>query len=435
MDNKFSSKLGFILTAVGSAVGMANIWGFPYKLADGGLVFLLIYILFVTLFSYVGVSSELSVGRLSKTGALGSYEYSFNSTGKNKKISKYIGYLPLIGVFLLSIGYAVVVAYILKALIDSFTGTLLTTDANVWFEGFSTKPYSVVTYHIIVIMLTLLTCYGGARTLEKSNKLMIPAFFILFVWLAIRVLTLPNAIEGVKYMFRFDPSKFNMNTIITAMGQAFFSLSITGANMVMMGSYLKDDVDLVESAKETALYDTIAGLVASAVIIPALSVFNMEQVGGPGLLFVSLPTIMQNIRFGNIFSIILFTAVFFAGISSLQNMYEAVAESLISRFPKLKRNMVLATIGLIGALAGVNMETIQSFGPYMDIISIYILPVIATIGAITWFYILKKDLLLKELNKTSSKKYGDGWYKLGKFIYVPLTIILTILALVLQIAF
>ena len=435
MDNKFSSKLGFILTAVGSAVGMANIWGFPYKLADGGLVFLLIYIVFVILFSYVGVSAELAIGRLSKTGALGSYEYSFNSRGKNKKISRYIGYMPLIGVFLLSIGYAVVVAYILKALVDSFTGTLLASDANLWFDSFSTKSYSVVGYHIIVIILTLLTCYGGAKTLEKSNKIMIPAFFVLFLGLAIRVLTLPNALEGVKYMFRFDLSKLNIKTIITAMGQAFFSLSITGANMVMMGSYLKDDVDLVGSAKETALYDTVAGLVASAVIIPALSVFKMDQVGGPGLLFVSLPTIMQNIKFGNIFSIILFMAVFFAGISSLQNMYEAVAESLTSRFPKIKRNRLLAIIGLLAILAGVNMEDIASFGPYMDIISIYVLPIIATIGAITWFYILKKDLLLSEINKASRKKYGDGWYKLGKYIYVPLTIILTVLALALQIAF
>ena len=435
MDNKFSSKLGFILTAVGSAVGMANIWGFPYKLADGGLVFLLTYIVFVILFSYVGVSAELAIGRLSKTGALGSYEYSYNSRGKNKKISRYIGYLPLIGVFLLSIGYAVVVAYILKALVDSFTGTLLASDANLWFDSFSSESYSVVGYHIIVIILTLITCYGGAKTLEKSNKIMIPAFFVLFLGLAIRVLTLPNALEGVRYMFRFDLSKLNIKTIITAMGQAFFSLSITGANMVMMGSYLKDDVDLVGSAKETALYDTIAGLVASAVIIPALSVFKMDQVGGPGLLFVSLPTIMQNIKFGNIFSIILFMAVFFAGISSLQNMYEAVAESLTSRFPKLKRNRLLAIIGLLAILAGVNMEDIASFGPYMDIISIYVLPIIATIGAITWFYILKKDLLLSEINKASRKKYGDGWYKLGKYIYVPLTIILTILALVLQVAF
>ena len=128
-------------------------------------------------------------------------------------------------------------------------------------------------------------------------------------------------------------------------------------------------------------------------------------------------------------------AVFFAGISSLQNMYEAVAESLTSRFPKLKRNLVLATIGLLAILVGVNMEGIASFGPYMDIISIYVLPIIATIGAITWFYILKKDLLLSEINKASKRKYGDGWYKLGKYVYVPLTIILTVLALALQIAF
>lgn len=435
MEKKFSSKLGFILTAVGSAVGMANIWGFPYKLAEGGLIFLLFYILFVILFSYVGASAEFAIGRLARTGALGSYEYAYKSKKQDSKIARYVGYIPIIGAFLISIGYSVVIAYVLKALADSINGVLMNTDPTLWFESFSSKSYSVVPYHFIVIILTLLTCYDGAKTIEKTNKIIMPAFFILFVGLAIRVATLTGALEGYKYMLRFDLSKLNVNTIITAMGQAFFSLSITGAIMIMVGAYLTDDIDIVGSARELGFYDTISALVASCVIIPALTVFNLGNVSGPGLLFIALPTVLQNIAFGRIFAIILYIAVIFAGVSSLQSLFETVTESLVDRFPKLSRGFVLVILGITTFGVGVTMENIERFGPYMDIVSIYIIPIGASIGALSWFYVLNKDKLLTEVNRSSKRKYGDRWYKVGKYIYVPLAITLTILALVFKISF
>ncbi len=433
--NKFSSKIGLILTAVGSAVGMANVWGFPYKFQDGGLVFLIFYVLFAALFSYVGLSSEFAAGRLSQTGTLGAYEKIFMSEGKNKTLARFIGYLPLIGTFLISIGYSVIVAYILKALVDSVTGTLFTVDSTTWFEGISANNYSVVPYHLFVIVATILTCIGGARTIEKTNKVLMPAFFILFLLLAIRVATLPGAIDGYKYMFRLDMSKLNLSTIIAAMGQAFFSLSITGSGMIVVGAYIDKNVDIVSSSKQTGLYDFIAAILSSCVMIPALTVFGMDQVGGPGLLFVSLPTIMQNIELGRILSVFLYLAVVFAGISSLQNMFEAVTESLTFRYKGLSRNVALIGIAIIALLIGVNMETIDRFGPYMDYISIYIIPIGASIGAITWFYVLAKDKLLSEINLASDRKYSGSWYKLGKYLYVPLAVILTVLALVFKISF
>ena len=191
------------------------------------------------------------------------------------------------------------------------------------------------------------------------------------------------------------------------MGQAFFSLSITGSGMLVYGAYLSKKEDIVDSAKKTAFFDTIAALVAALVMIPALFAYNMDQAAGPGLLFVTLPKILQDMPGGQIFAIILFTAVIFGGITSLQNMFEAVAESVLHKFPNLKRSWVLIALCVICFGFGVNMETIApteeiakassaftinttNWGPWMDLVSIYIIPIGAVLGAISWFWILKK---------------------------------------------
>lgn len=427
--NKFSSRLGFILTAVGSAVGMANVWGFPYKLQEGGLFFLIAYIFFIALFSYVGLSSEFAIGRIAETGTIGSYEKAFESRNKNKKIGTFISMLPLFGLVLLTIGYAVVVSYIFKALFDSVTGTLMTNDVSIWYEDLSNKDYSVWPFHLAVIILTLINCLGSAKTLEKSSKFMMPAFFILFLVIAIKIITLPNALEGYKYMFRLDYDHLNIETLVSAMGQAFFSLSITGSAMMICGAYLHKDEDIIYSSKMTGLLDTIAAMVAALVMIPSVVVFSMDQAGGPGLLFQVLPTILQNIEGGRFFAIILYLAVLFAGISSLQIMFEVVVESLDYKFEKINRKLVLFVLALFVFVVGINIEKISLWGPFMDIISIYIIPIGAMIGAATWFYILDKKTLVDEINSGASKKYGDTWYNIGKYIYTPLVIIICIITI------
>lgn len=427
--NKFSSRLGFILTAVGSAVGMANVWGFPYKLQEGGLFFLIAYIFFIALFSYVGLSSEFAIGRIAETGTIGSYEKAFESRNKNKKIGTFISMLPLFGLVLLTIGYAVVVSYIFKALFDSVTGTLMTNDVSIWYEDLSNKDYSVWPFHLAVIILTLINCLGSAKTLEKSSKFMMPAFFILFLVIAIKIITLPNALEGYKYMFRLDYDHLNIETLVSAMGQAFFSLSITGSAMMICGAYLHKDEDIIYSSKMTGLLDTIAAMVAALVMVPSVVVFSMDQAGGPGLLFQVLPTILQNIEGGRFFAIILYLAVLFAGISSLQIMFEVVVESLDYKFEKINRKLVLFVLALFVFIVGINIEKISLWGPFMDIISIYIIPIGAMIGAVTWFYILDKKTLVDEINSGASRKYGDTWYNIGKYIYTPLVIIICILTI------
>ena len=435
---KFTNRWGFILSSVGSAVGMANVWGFPNKLgSNGGGAFLLIYLLFVFIFSYVGLPSEFAVGRRAAAGMLGTYKYAWSTRSKKAgKIGGLLGWLPMVGTICVAIGYSIIVAYILKALVDSVLGTLMVADTAEWFESFSTVPYSVVPYHIIVVVGTLLTLLLGAHSIEKTNRVMMPLFFLIFLILAVRVAFLPNVAEGYKFMFtpRWDVLTDPM-TWIWAMGQAFFSLSIAGSGMIVYGAYLPEDEDVVSGAQYTALFDTVAALVAALVIIPACFSYGVDVDSGPSLLFVTLPTILQGIPLGRLFAVILYTAMIFAGVSSLQNIFEAAAESLMYKFPKLHRTTVLLILCAVYLGFGLGMEPVSEWGAWMDFVSIYIIPLGATLGAVSWFYVMKKHNFLSAVNTGSRKQRGNLWYSVGRYVYVPLALILCCVALFMKIAF
>ena len=437
-QTKFTSRWGFILSAVGSAVGMANVWGFPAKMgANGGGAFFVAYLIFVALFSMVGLSAEYAVGRRSRTGTLGSYRNAWISRSPRLgKAGSLVGWLPLAGSMCIAIGYAVIISYVLKAFFQSLTGELMTVDTGIWFESISTTEYAVVPFHVIVVVGTLLTLLLGAKSIEKTNKVMMPIFFVIFVILAIRVSFLPGAAAGYRFMFTADWSRLKDPMVwVWAMGQAFFSLSVTGSGMVVYGAYLEEQEDVVHIAFRTAIFDTIAALAASLVIIPACFAYGLDVGAGPSLLFVTLPRILQDIPAGRLFAVILYIAMVFAGVSSLQNMFEAVGESLQSRFSRLSRGWVLILLAVICLGFGLHMEPIFDWGPWMDIVSIYIIPIGATLGAVSWFWGMKKEDLLDEINKGASRPHGTLWYNTGRFLYVFCALVLCLVALCMKVAF
>ena len=435
---QFSSQWGFVLSAVGSAVGMANVWGFPAKMgSNGGGAFLIAYLIFIALFGTVGLAAEYAVGRRARTGTLGAYEMAWGTRKKELgRAGGLLGWLPLAGSMCIAIGYAVIISYVLKAFAGSLTGELMTADTAAWFESFSLADYSVIPFHAIVVVGTLLTLLLGAKSIEKSNKVMMPLFFLIFLILAVRVAFLPGAAEGYRYMFSprweelLDPMVW-----IWAMGQAFFSLSITGSGMIVYGAYLGREMDVAALARQTAFFDTIAALVAALVIIPACFAYGLDVGAGPSLLFVTLPRILQDIPLGQLFAVILYTAMVFAGVSSLQNMFEAVGESLLHRFPKLARGAVLAILCAICLGVGLHMEPIFKWGPWMDIVSIYIIPIGATLGAVSWFWVMPRGDLLDEVSRGAKKAPGRLWYGLGRYVYVPCAITLCCVALFMKVAF
>ena len=424
-NGNFKSTVGFVLACVGSAVGMGNIWMFPYRLGQyGGAAFLIPYLIFITLFGLVGLSAEFALGRMAKTGTLGAYAYCWKN-----KFSKYIGWLPLLGSLGIAIGYSVILGWVFRSIQGVLTNELLTNDIPAFFTNM-TQSFSNVPCHFLVLFITCLLLFTSAtNAIEKVNKILMPAFFILFIFLAIRVSLFDGAIEG--YKFLFVPKweyLLNKETWIMAMGQAFFSLSIPGSGMIVYGAYLKDDVDITKASMQTAIFDTIAAMLAALAIMPAVFSFGIDPVSGPSLMFLTLPEVFKQMPLGNFFALFFFISVAFAGITSLINMLEAVCESWQNRF-HISRKKAVLLCGMITFIVSVCIENGDVVGKWMDVVTIYIIPFAALLGAITIYYVLGWNALKQELDKGRKKPVGPTFKFLGKYVYVFLAIIILILGI------
>ncbi len=424
-NGNFKSTVGFVLACVGSAVGMGNIWMFPYRLGQyGGAAFLIPYLIFIALFGLVGLSAEFALGRMAKTGTLGAYAYCWKN-----KFGKYIGWLPLLGSLGIAIGYSVILGWVFRSIQGVLTSELLTNDIPAFFTNM-TQSFSNVPCHFLVLFVTCLLLFTSAtNAIEKVNKVLMPAFFILFIILAIRVSLFNGAIEG--YKFLFVPKweyLLNKETWIMAMGQAFFSLSITGSGMIVYGAYLKDDVDIPKASMQTAVFDTIAAMLAALAIMPAVFSFGIDPVSGPSLMFLTLPEVFKQMPLGNFFALFFFVSVAFAGITSLINMLEAVCESWQNRF-HISRKKAVLLCGIITFIISVCIENGDIVGKWMDVVTIYIIPFAALLGAITIYYVLGWNALKRELDKGRKKPVGPTFKFLGKYVYVFLALIILILGI------
>ena len=424
-NGNFKSTVGFVLACVGSAVGMGNIWMFPYRLGQyGGAAFLIPYLIFIALFGLVGLSAEFALGRMAKTGTLGAYAYCWKN-----KFGKYIGWLPLLGSLGIAIGYSVILGWVFRSIQGVVTNKLLTNSIPAFFTNM-TQSFSNVPCHFLVLFVTCLLLFTSAtNAIEKVNKVLMPAFFILFIILAIRVSLFDGAIEGYKFLFvpKWE-CLLNKETWIMAMGQAFFSLSITGSGMIVYGAYLKDDVDIPKASVQTAAFDTIAAMLAALAIMPAVFSFGIDPVSGPSLMFLTLPEVFKQMPLGNLFALFFFISVAFAGITSLINMLEAVCESWQHRFHISRKNAVLLC-GIITFAISVCIENGDIVGKWMDVVTIYIIPFAALLGAITIYYVLGWNALKQELDKGRKKPVGPTFKFLGKYVYVFLAIIILILGI------
>lgn len=425
----FGSGVGFVLACVGSAVGMGNIWMFPYRVGQyGGGAFLVPYILFVALFGLVGLSAEFAIGRRAGTGTLGAYEYCWNKRKKGK-LGYVLGWIPLMGSLGIAIGYSVIVGWVLRSLGGSLTGALLTEDAATYFSQ-ATGDFGSVPWHLIIVAVSaLILMFGATKGIEKINKILMPAFFILFAILAVRVAFLPGASEGYKFLFIPDWSKLlEVDTWVMAMGQAFFSLSITGSGMIVYGTYLSKDEDIPKASVRTAIFDTIAAMLAALAIMPAVFAFGIEPNSGPPLMFITLPNIFKQMPMGQLFAVLFFVSVVFAGVTSLINMFEAVSESWQTRF-KLPRKAAVALCAGIAFVVGLFLEAEPKVGSWMDFITIIVVPFGAVLGAVSIYYILGYDEIKEELEEGRSKPLGKYFNPLAKYVYVPMSVIVFVLGI------
>ena len=429
-NGSFSSSLGFVLACVGSAVGLGNIWMFPYRLGQyGGGAFFLIYLLFILLFGTVGLSAEFAIGRRARTGTLGSYEYCWGSRNL-KGFGKVMGWIPLLGSLGIAIGYSIIIGWVVRSLAGSVTGSMFSQGAAAYFAQ-ANGEFGSLPWHIIVVLVTVIVLITGSTAqIERANKVMMPVFYVLFAALAVRVVFLPGASEG--YKFLFIPSweqLLDVDTWVMAMGQAFFSLSITGSGMLVYGSYLKKDEDIMGSSLQTAFFDTIAALLAALAIMLAVFAFGIEPDKGPSLIFLTLPEIFGQMPMGALFSAIFFLSVTFAGITSLINMFEAVIESVQHRF-EMPRRAAVVLCGTLCLAVGVFLEAEPKVGSWMDFVTILVTPFGAVFGAISVYYVLGFKEIKKELEE-GRKSPLPAWYgPVAKYVYVPLTVVVFILGII-----
>ncbi len=427
-NDKFQNKWGFIVACIGSSVGMANIWLFPYRIGEfGGAAFLIPYILFVLLIGFTGVIGEMAFGRAMQAGPLGAFSKAFKQ--RNTRIGTFIGLIPVIGSLGIAIGYSVIIGWILKFLFDSITGSIVSNKDPVLVFSELSQNFGSISWHILGLVLVLVCMsFGISKGIEKVNKVMMPAFFILFLFLAVRVAFLPGAQEGYAYLFKPDWSAMaNPKTWVYAMGQAFFSLSLAGSGTVVYGSYLKYDVDIVSSAKYVALFDTLAALLAGLVIIPSVFAYGMQPDSGPGLLFITIPSVIQSIPFGQIFAVIFFLAVLFAGITSLMNLLESPVEALQKHFG-CSRIFAIAAVGIVTICIGIFVEgTLLS--PWMDTISIYVIPLGALLAGLTMFWVCKKGFARNAVQTGRNKTLGKWFEPMTKYIFCGVCVLVYILGI------
>ena len=431
----FTSKLGFTLASIGSAVGMGNIWRFPVMVSlRGGMSFLLPYFFFVILIASTGVIEEFSLGRLTGSGPVNAFGFAAGQRGK-ENLGKKLGLIPVLGSLALAIGYTAVMGWIFRYNFLAINGTLTSfaTDNDMIGMAFNqTASAFGNNFWIIVagISSMLIMSFGIAKGIERANKFLMPILFILLLGLAVYIGQNPAAARGYQYIFSINPEKLaDPKLWIFAFGQAFFSLSIAGNGSVIYGSYLSKDEDIPSSAKNIAFFDTLAALLAAFVIIPAMAVGSADlNEGGPGLMFVYLVIVFNKMDAGRILMVVFYLAVLFAGFSSIINLYEAPVAYVEERFG-LNRKKSAFIINGIGIISAIFIQGIV--GSWMDFVSIVVAPLGALLAGIMFFWILDKDMAMNEVNKGRKKALGSYFYPLGKYLYC----LLSLLALVLGMAF
>ena len=432
--DSWKTNWGFILSCIGSAVGMGNIWMFPARVSKyGGGTFLLPYFLFVIMIGLSGVIGEMAFGRAARSGPIGAFGQAMASRGKGRRLGEAIGYIPVLGSLALAIGYSVIVGWILRYSAGSLTGTTLAPGNVDGFalafssmaRSFGNNFWQTVGLAITFIIMVL----GISGGIEKINKIIMPLFFLLFLGLAVYIAFQPSAADGYRYIFRIDLKGLaEPMTWVFALGQAFFSLSLAGNGTLIYGSYLDDREDVTNAAWKVALFDTLAALLAALVIIPAMATAGSGlDEGGPGLIFIYLPNLFKSMPGSRILVIVFYTAVLLAGISSLINLLETPIAALQQQF-KLSRRTSVSVIAAAALAIGLCIQGIVS--GWMDFVSIYICPLGAGLAGIMFFWVFGSDYAKKEVEKGRLRPIGPWFSFMTSYLFCGLTAAVFVLGIV-----
>ena len=427
----FSSKIGFVLSAAGSAVGLGNLWRFPYLTAQyGGGVFVLTYILLAALFGITLLMMEIAIGRHTGKSVIGAF------TKLNKKF-KWFGYVCLIVPILIVPYYCVIGGWVVKYGWSFLTGSegLIGpgADTSAFFGAFISDTWQPLIFFLIFALITvLIVAFGVQKGIEKMSKILMPALAIMVVFLMIYVVCQPGAGVGVEYTLLPDFSEFGFETVLGALGQLFYSMSIGMCIMITYGSYMKKDAKIATSSSQIAICDSLFALIASLIIIPAVYAFSPNpelalSKDGPTLMFVHVANVFNSLPGGPVLGVVFFILVLFAAVTSSVSLVEAIV-AVLCEDGRMKRvtacvivfGIVLA-LGTLSSLGFGVLSGVQFLGKgildIFDLISNYVLlPIVAIITCVIVGWFIEKNLITKEIGLDKNKFLNNYFNVIVKYV-------------------
>ena len=431
--SNFTGKLGFVLAAAGSAVGLGNIWRFPYLAAQyGGGIFLLVYILLAVTLGFTLLCAEIGIGRKTGMSAMSAF------ASINKKYG-FIGWLASIVPMMILPYYSVIGGWVTKYFAVFVSGGAKASASDSYFGNFISKPIEPLGWFLIFIGFTaLIVVCGVEKGIEKVSKFMMPLLLILTISIAVYTMFMPGAIDGVIYYLKPDFSKFSFLTVLAAMGQLFYSMSIAMGIMITYGSYMKKDINLESSVRQIEIFDTGIAFLAGLMIVPGVFAFsggNEEALGkGPGLMFQTLPKVFDSMKGGTVIGALFFLLVFFAALTSSISLMETIV-SIICDKTKLNRKMasLIVFIGSVvigipvslgnGILSSVKVAGFAILDMFDFASNSVIMPIVAFLTCIFVGYIVKPKFIVEEI-ELNGKFKGKALFTVVIKYIAPVCILL-----------
>lgn len=443
--SSFTSKIGFVLAAAGSAVGLGNLWRFPYCAAKyGGGMFLLLYVVLAITFGFAIMVAEIAIGRKTKLSAIGAFD-------KLKAEYSFVGVLASLVPIIITPYYSVIGGWVLKFLWMYISKpaveiAAVNSEGLTMFEQLIAAPVEPLLWFLLFLGATVFVIVIGVeKGIESSSKMLMPVLVILVAIVAIYSCTLPGAVDGIKYYLKPNINDLSVKTILSAMTQLFYSLSLAMGIMITYGSYMKKDINIETSVWQIEIFDTIVAFLAGLAIIPAVFACGSPEnlKAGPSLMFIILPQVFAIMNAGRIIAILFFFLVFFAALTSSISLYETCVSILQDKF-KLTRIqaivfylLICIIIGFLSSLGYGPLSMITFLGmQFLDLFDFIsnsvLMPVVAFFTCIFVGYVIKPEAIIDEVECIGSD------FKLKKLFTIvikyiaPILIIIILIASVLQ---
>ena len=363
--SSFSGKIGFVLSAAGASVGLGNIWRFPYLAAKyGGGIFLIVYIFLAMTFGYTMIITETALGRMTKKSPVGAYD----SFGKSKWLSLG-GWINAIIPILIVPYYSVIGGWVIKYLAEYLGGQTQLVAQDSYFGEFISNGLSPEICFIVFSVIVIAIIYAGVQNgIERVSKFMMPILVVLSVIIAVYSVTRPGAFEGVKYFLVPNVKNFSWMTVVTAMGQMFYSLSIAMGILVTFGSYMRKETEIEAATEQVEIFDTAIAIMAGLMIIPAVFAFSGGDAAtlqaGPSLMFITIPKVFASMGFGTLTGVMFFVLVLFAALTSSIALTESAVSTFEDEF-KWSRKKSTTIIGLI--IVSLGTLSALGYGPLAEV--------------------------------------------------------------------